>query len=105
MNKLLFGTGGSPLSSAPPRSTIQGIQRIAELGLDCMELEFVHGVRMSEEVARKVREVAVAGGVTLTSHAPYYINLNSREPDKLRASQDRLLKTVQIGSLEFKLMK
>ena len=35
--ELLFGTGGVPVS-AQPRSTEAGIERIAELGLGCMEL-------------------------------------------------------------------
>jgi deoxyribonuclease-4 len=47
MDKLLFGTGGTPHSSRTA-STIDGIKRIAEMGLGCMEMEFVRGVRMGE---------------------------------------------------------
>ena len=45
-SELLFGTGGVPLS-AKSSSTEAGIERIAELGLGCMEVEFVWGVKMS----------------------------------------------------------
>ncbi len=98
MQALLFGTGGTPRSVQPP-STIDGIKRVAELGLDCMELEFVRGVRMGEETARQVAEVAAEEGITLSAHAPYYINFNAREPEKVRASQERLLQTARIGAL------
>ena len=57
MAKLLFGTGGTPHSSRS-QTTIDGIKRIAELGLGCMEIEFVQGVRMGEAGARLVAETA-----------------------------------------------
>lgn len=98
MAGLLFGTGGVP-HSAKARSTADGIRRIAELGLGCMEIEFVQGVRMSEASARQVAEVARQEGVKLTAHAPYFINLNAREPEKMKASQERLLQTARIAAL------
>jgi len=98
MEKLLFGTGGSPHSSPTP-TAIDGIRRIAELGLGCMELEFVYGVRMGEAGARLVAETAKSEGVRLSAHGPYYINLNAREPEKVAASQQRILQTARIGAL------
>ena len=99
MTGLLFGTAGVPHSAELPQSTADGIRRIAELGLGCMEIEFVQGVRMSEATARMVAEAANKEGVKLTAHAPYYINLNSHEPEKITASQNRLLQTARIGSI------
>jgi deoxyribonuclease-4 len=98
MAGLFFGTGGSP-HSASTKTTVSGIERIAELGLGCMELEFVMGVRMGEVEARLVAETAVRQNVKLSAHAPYYINLNAREPEKIKASQERLLKTARIATL------
>ena len=98
MDGLLFGTGGVP-RSAKTRSTIDGIERIAELGLDCMEIEFVQGVRMGEGGARLVADVATRKNVKLSAHAPYFINLNAREPEKIRASQDRILQAARIAFL------
>lgn len=97
MESLLFGTGGTPHSSAAP-STIYGIERIAELGLGCMELEFVQGVKMGKATALQVAGAAKLRGVKLTAHGPYYINLNAREPEKIKASQERILQTARIGS-------
>jgi len=98
MAELLFGTAGAPHSAAT-KTTIDGIRRIAELGLGCMEIEFVKGVRMGEAGAHLVAEAADEEGVKLTAHAPYYMNFNAHELEKIRASQNRLLQTAHIGSI------
>ena len=98
MPGLLFGTGGTP-HSAKTNTTIDGIKRIAGLGLGCMEVEFVQGVRMGEAGARLVAETAAREKVKLSAHAPYFINLNAHEPEKIRASQDRIIQTARIASL------
>ncbi|OLN29310.1 TIM barrel protein [Desulfosporosinus metallidurans] len=95
---LLFGTAGVPLSSAD-RSSEGGVRRIRELNLCAMELEFVQGVRMGEEKARKVGTVAQEEGIALSCHGPYYINLNSREPEKITASRDRIIHTARISQI------
>ena len=94
---LLFGTGGVPLS-AESRSTEAGIERIAELGLGCMEVEFVQGVKMSPEVAVAVGELAARKKIVLTTHAPYAINLNAVEPQKVHMSKERILQTARIAA-------
>jgi len=98
MAGLLFGTAGIPRSTKI-KSTQSGIERIAELGLGCMEIEFVQGVRMSEAGARLVAETAAKTGVKLSAHAPYFINFNAHEPEKIKASQERLLQTARIAWL------
>lgn len=94
---LLFGTAGVPLSTSED-SSLAAIERIKALGLDCLELEFVKGVKMGFETARKVREKAAALGVRLSVHAPYFINLNSEDPGKRLSSQERLLNTARVGA-------
>lgn len=98
MAGLLFGTGGAPLS-AKPKGTIGGIKRIAELGLGCMELEFVYGARLSEAEADQVANTARKLKIRLSAHAPYYINLNAHEHQILISSQDWLLQTVRVANL------
>ncbi len=98
VGELLFGTGGVPVS-AQSRSTEAGIQRIAELGLGCMEVEFVQGVRMSPEVAVSVGRLAAEKQVVLTAHGPYFINLNSAEPQKVHMSKERILQTARMAAL------
>jgi len=96
--ELLFGTGGVPVS-AKLRSTEAGIERIAELGLGCMEVEFVQGVKMSPQVAVSVGEVAARKKVVLTAHGPYAMNLNAVEPEKVHMSKERILQTARIAAL------
>lgn len=96
--RLLFGTGGIPRSTKGT-SSIAGIKRIRELGLDCMELEFVQGVRMGEKGAKNVLKTAKKEEIVLSVHAPYYINLNSSDEEKLKASLERIYQAARIGSI------
>jgi deoxyribonuclease-4 len=97
--RLLFGTAGVPNSTPKKNNPVEGVKRIHELGLDCMQLEFAHGVRMKEEVSSALRKVSYELGVPLTSHGPYYINLNAREQDKIDSSVERIIQTAKISDL------
>jgi len=96
--ELLFGTGGVPFS-AESRSTEAGIERIAELGLGCMEVEFVQGVKMRPEAAVSVGELAARKNIVLTAHGPYAMNLNAIEPQKVHMSKERILQTARMAAL------
>lgn len=98
MNNLLFGPGGIP-NSSPQSTTTAGVTRVAELGLGCMEVEFVQGVRMTPGGAREVGIIAAGHRVALSAHGPYYINLNAREPEKVEASRQRILQTARVTKL------
>lgn len=86
---LLFGTAGIPIS-AEPRNTISGIETVRKLGLDAMELEFVHSVNIAVGKAPLVRKAAEKSKIKLTCHGQYYINLNSDEK-KTKESAQRIL--------------
>ncbi len=96
LRKLYVGPAGIPLS-AKKRSTPEGIKEVASLGLDAMEIEFVRGVKMSDELALKTKEVAEEAKVKLTVHAPYYINLLSPDEAKVKASIERILAAARAG--------
>ena len=70
---------------------LKGVLKVAETGLDCMEVEFTYGVRMDLETAKEVGALAREKGVILSIHAPYYINLASDEKEKFIASKKRIL--------------
>jgi len=97
--RLLFGTAGIPHSTPKKNNPIEGVRQIHALGLDCMQLEFAHGVRMKDEVSSGLRKVSYELGVPLTSHGPYYINLNAREQDKIDSSVERIIQTAKISDL------
>ena len=98
MEKLLFGTAGIPLNSKGSITT-EGIAAVRDLGLDAMELEFVRSVNITKEKAPEVKKAAEQNNITLTCHAPYYINLNSLEKAKLKASIYRILNSARIANL------
>jgi deoxyribonuclease-4 len=98
-DRLLFGTAGVPNSTVKKNNPVEGVKRIHELNLDCMQLEFAHGVRMKEEVSSALRKVSYELGIPLTSHGPYYINLNAREQDKIDSSVERIIQTAKISDL------
>ncbi len=97
MSSLLkIGTAGIPIT-APDRSVIGGIQYLAELGLDAMELEFVRGVYLKPRAAERVRVIAERLGITLTVHAPYWINFASLDEEKRVRSRKYLLDSIRMG--------
>jgi deoxyribonuclease-4 len=98
MDKLRFGTAGIPISTENP-NTVNGIKRVRELSLDSMELEFVRSINVSKEKAPEVKNVAKENDVVLTCHAPYYINLNSKEEPKIHASVNRIIQSARIAWL------
>lgn len=98
MKKLLFGTAGIPLS-AKGSTTAEGIKAVKDMGLGAMELEFVRSVNITKEKAPLVKKASLDNDVTLTCHAPYFINLNSLEKPKLHASINRILSSCHIASL------
>jgi deoxyribonuclease-4 len=95
--RLLFGTAGVPLS-ADDGSTLAALDRLHELGLDGLEVQFVKGVKMGLDTARKVRAKAEALGLRLSVHAPYFINFSSEDPGVRLHSQERLLSSVRVGA-------
>ncbi|HLD12707.1 MAG TPA: TIM barrel protein [Candidatus Nanoarchaeia archaeon] len=82
---LRFGPGGIP-NTTTPRTTIDGIKEIKKLGLTAMELEFVHSVFIKEEQTATIKKLAHHLDIQLSSHSPYYLNLNAAEPAKLTRS-------------------
>jgi deoxyribonuclease-4 len=70
---------------------LKGVSKVAEMDLDCMEVEFTYGVRMDLKTAKEVGALAKEKGVILSVHAPYYINLASDEKEKFVASKIRIL--------------
>ena len=72
-----------------------GVQKAAEAGLDCMEVEFTYGVRMDLNTADAVGALAEEKGIILSAHAPYYINLASDEKEKYDASIKRIMNSCE----------
>ncbi len=95
MHSLLFGTPGIPISTPVP-STKNGIIKVAEIGLDAMELEFVRQVHVKQAETAEVKELATKHNVVLTCHGQYWINLASPEQKKVAQSIQRMLHAARI---------
>jgi deoxyribonuclease-4 len=94
--ELRFGTSGIPLSSPRPR-TVDGIRRARELGLDHLEMAWSNGVRMTDASADAIAETARAHDITLTAHAPYFVNLCGA-PEIVERSRARLVEAGRLGA-------
>ncbi len=92
IDKLNFLTAGMPLSTGKGGYP-KALDIIEEMGLDGMEVEFVHGVRMSDETRQFLNKTAKEKNLVLTAHGPFYINLNSKEEEKVEASVNRIIDT------------
>lgn len=92
MNKLNFITAGIPLCAKDYRT---GFEALNNMGLDGLELEFVHGVRISDKSKEYI--INNKNNLILTAHGPFYINLNSKEEEKIEASIQRIIETAKIA--------
>ena len=95
---LRFGTAGIPLIAKGVK-THEALAQVRKLGLDAMELEFVHSVNITETTAPLVKKAAEENDVALTCHGSYYINFNSAESDKYEASKKRLINAAHIANM------
>lgn len=98
MNELKFVTAGQPICNGS-QGYKNAFNVLEELKLDGLELEFVHGVRMTPQNQEIVRQVSEDKNMVLTAHGPYYINLNSKEEEKIEASINRILDTARMGKV------
>lgn len=80
--RAFFGPAGNA-EDFPYKSSVDAPRWMGELGLDCYEYQCGKGIHVGEQTARVVGEQARAHGVTLSLHAPYFINLANPDPDSL----------------------
>ena len=94
-----FGTVGSP-SSTPkkPGGSVGAVIQITDLGLDGLELGWVRSVRVSEKTCALIKDTAQEHDVSISVHAPYFINLNA-DDDEWPKSRKRLMDAAHYGYL------
>ncbi|MEM3555657.1 MAG: TIM barrel protein [Candidatus Micrarchaeia archaeon] len=90
-----WGPAGIPLDFKG--STPEAIRYVAEEGLNAFECEFVKGVKMKKEMAEEARKVAKEKGVSLSAHAPYWINCAARERRKIEATLRNIIETARVA--------
>jgi len=65
------------------KHTYEAMEWIYRMGLNAYEYSFGHGIRMKEDTAQKIAEEARRYSITISAHAPYYINLTTDTPEKI----------------------
>ncbi len=96
---LYIATPGVPLSTPKPGGTIEGIKHAHSLGIRAMEMEWVQMVPKNPDHVAAIGELAHSLDFRLTVHAPFFINLNSEEPEKIVASKKRILDALTMAQI------
>ncbi len=93
-----FGPAGNCDSfSKVHKSSAAAPRWIADFGLDCYEYQCGKGVHVGEDSARLVGCNARAAGITLSLHAPYFINLANPDPDSLQKTIGYITAACQVA--------
>ncbi len=80
----LFGPAGNAdaFYEAGFKSTYQAPAWLSSLGLSAYEYQCGRGVRLSDTAAEQIRLEAEKHHIAVSLHAPYFISLASKEPEK-----------------------
>jgi len=94
-----FGTVGSPTGTPKkPGGSVGAILFSKSIGLETLELGWVQSVRVSEATCAAIKQAAGEQGMSLSVHAPYFINLNANE-EEWPKSRQRLMDAAHYGNL------
>lgn len=94
-----FGPAGNAdsFTAAGYKATVDAPQWLASLGLQAYEYQCGRGIHVKEDTAKKIGEQAKQYDITLSLHAPYYINLSSCEPERMEKNISYVLGSCQIA--------
>ncbi|MEM4271590.1 MAG: TIM barrel protein [Candidatus Pacearchaeota archaeon] len=89
-----------PAGLGPVKEALNVLEHYHKLGLRACEIAFtyqvyIHDEKDAEEIGKKAKEL----GIELSIHAPYYVNLNSKEKVKREATKRRILDCCRIGNI------
>lgn len=94
-----FGTVGSPIGTPKkPGGSVGAIEFSKSIGLTALELGWVQSVRVTEATCAAIKAKAAEQEVSLSVHAPYFINLNADE-EEWPKSRKRLMDAAHYGNL------
>lgn len=81
---LFVGPAGYPPGS---KGAVQAVEKVQALGLNALEVQFGRSVNLSIERAQEMGRRARELNVSLSAHAPYYINFNSTEENQAKCDK------------------
>jgi len=91
---ILFG----PAGIGKVKDIDKTLAEYSMLGIKAAEIPFTYGIFIKKkEDIEAVRKASEKHGIRLSIHAPYWINLNSKEKIKIEESKKRILDCCEIG--------
>jgi deoxyribonuclease IV len=91
------GIAGIPRHAAG-KGTEAGMRYLSDVGLSAMEVQFVRNVYMTPESAKTASAVSHECDIKLSVHAPYYINLTSKNKATQEKSKEWILRSLRIAN-------
>ncbi len=85
-----FGPAGNA-DAFPYKSSVDAPRWLSEIGLDCYEYQCGKGVNVGRETAERIGAAARDYRISLSLHAPYFINLANPDPDSLKKTTGYIL--------------
>ena len=86
-----------PSGLGPIKTAREILESYKKSGIKLCEVGFTRSIYMKKDDALKIGKIAKELGIELSIHAPYYVNLNSEELEKVEASKKRILKCCELG--------
>jgi len=91
---IIFG----PAGIGGVKDSIDFMQMYNKLGIRVAEIPFTYQVWIKKkEDAIKIKKAAKKNKIKLSIHAPYWINLNSKEKEKIEKSKQRILRCCEVA--------
>lgn len=88
-----------PAGLGPVKEAEKNLEEYHKLGFRACEIAFTYGAYIkNEEDAKRIGEKAKELGIELSIHGPYWINLNSDDPEKIAKSKERLMECLKVGT-------
>lgn len=83
-----FGPAGNETSFYDQgyKNTFEAMEWLKNMGLNAYEYQCGRGVNIKEEAANRIGEHAKRFDIALSLHAPYFINMATVEPEKIKSS-------------------
>lgn len=80
------------------KDAVSNLEEFHKLGIRACEIAFTYGVYIkNKEDAELIANAAKKLDIKLSIHAPYWINLNSKEKKKIDESKQRILDCCKVG--------
>lgn len=88
-----------PAGLGPVRDAVSVLKQYHKLGLKACEIAFTYRPYITrKEDAKLICKKSKELGIKLSIHGPYWINLNSKEKEKIEKSKERILECCRIGT-------